>query len=751
MSYFSRVFNAVKGGKEERVKESAKKANLVDLYNLISSTKESLYDLPHQNTPTLLTNPDPVISRKGYEIYDTKMPGDPIISSLTEIAVIGMLPSWNIVPGGRHGEGRKGADFIRQELENMPGSVLDLFHDEMIEPTFRLGFTVGEAAWNITRSGEAHLVDYLYRPHNTIKFVRNAHGRVIGVVQETGEGTKEFPESRTVHLNYKGGRRNPYGRPGYFPIYDPWMDKVDWMTAWAVFLHRYGPGLAKAKVPEAKYEDKEQMTQLITILENIQGNNIGIFPEWLEIEFESTAGGAGALYSMAINQRNAEITRGLLGTDTAVAEAIRVGARADTEGKIETMWKILHVRGSKLREQITEQFFRPLIRWNMPGEPTPRLETEEASAFDVKNRLKAWRESFEKGFLPAPTVEQQIQLLIDMGVDVDEKLGITIQPPKKAPQEPLKAATKKSRALYMKQRKERLTAEDAGVEEVVGVYQDNAGPALIELTKTLFPNGKLRTHHNVKQANGEMKEVPLSTSWYRDNIQIKGKKALQDKLFEVAWASRKMGEDQASQSIKIKATSAIGTAAISDTTAQSILRNDLYYVIRDTYGVLEKEIWFELQQVLKGRTLERDAINNIRQILFSNRLSDPTGGVTTLVRTSLSTALNDGRDFVYSRHETLDPSTADSGTIIGYEVYATLDGVTTDECVALHGMCFMVGDPDMPYFPRDYNCRSDKFPIFGKEEPPSGHWLSDSERATVKSNPAGKGFGGARGLTRTWR
>ena len=743
MSIFSR-FSEVFKTRDEKL-ENRTRDDLSALHSLISNTKESLYDLPLQPSTLLTSNPDPVVSRKGYDTYD-KMMGDPVISSLTEIAVIGMLPSWNITPGGPNGTGGKGADFIIRELENMQGSVLDLFHDEMIEPTFRKGFIVGEAAWDVRKDGSAHLVDFLHRPHNTIKFVRNAHGRVVDIVQETADGPIPFPASRTVHLNYKGGRRNPYGRAGYYPIYDPWMDKIDWMLAWAVFLKRYGPALAMAKVPKAKYDDGSEMIKLMTILENIQRNNVGIIPDWLDIQYETTSGGAGALYSRAVNQRNAEITRGLVGTDTAVAEAIRVGARADTEGKTETMWRVLHVRGAKIREQIKEQFFRPLVRWNMPGEPTPNLDTEEAQPFDVKGKIETWMKGAKDQFLPQPTAEQQIHMLAEMGVDVQEQMAINL-----SSRTPLKAATGARRKRYLKQRNDNIKRVDAATEELVETYRENAGPALENLVKTFFPGGKFKTHQRIKQADGSSKETALSPSWYRGNIVIKGKQAVHDKLFDLAWEARGRGQTEAATNIGIKATSALGTVALSDTTAQGLLRNDLYYTLQQTYGVLEKDIWFELEQVLKGRSIDREAVNNIRQILYNNRLSDPLGGVTTLVRTSLATAYNDGRDMLYARHESLDPSTTDPGVIKGYEVYATLDDDTTDECEAIHGMCFLVNDPDMPYFPRHPNCRTDKFPIFGDEEPTSGHWLSDSERSKVRAHPPAKGFGGPAGLVRTWR
>ncbi len=787
------------------------------LLNLVTSTRETLYTTPYSKDPLLRANPDPVVARRGYAQY-SKVLADPVVSSAVEIAVLGMLPSWNIVPGGGPGQGEAGAELIRRELDNFPGSPLDLFHDEMMSPTFVMGFTVGESIWGIDRNGTARLVDYLTRPHSTIRFLRNPHGRNLGPVQTVDGKTYPFPEYRTVHLSHKGGRSNPFGAPGLRPIYDPWMDKVDAMVAWAVFLKRRGSGLAYVKVPKDKYDDAGEMQQLLTIMTNVQGSDLAILPDYLEVEWiEAAGGGAADLYTSTVNQKNAEITRGILGVDTAVAEAIRVGARADTQGKADTMWTLLRIRGQKLREQISEGLFRPLVRWNLPGEPCPRLETEEAKPLDAKERLSAWAGAYARGLLPAPSADEQVQLLIDLGVDVDRTLGIEVGggsaggDPQKAAlngsqiaslvsivvqmktgvltrdqaigiakmafpsftdldiesaigqveqsqakeisaqiaaRGPALLAQAANRKRYIRQRKDRLKAIDSATAEVVGVYQANAGKALEKLLKDIFPGGKLR-ETRVNEAGETVKVTP---SWLRDNIRILGKGAVQKKLFDVAWTERGRGSEHATANVKVLAsTTRLGTQALSRTTAMDLLRNDIYYTIQKTYGALEESIWHEINLVLRGRASQAEVIGNIRQILFMNGMTDPRGGITTVVRTNLATAYNDGRDMVYSRHESLLPSGAPEGSIIGYEVYSTLDDVTTEECEKLHGMNFLVGDTDMPYFPRHMNCRGDKFPIFAGEEPTSGHWLTDSERKTVRANPPGKGFGGARGLTRSWR
>jgi SPP1 gp7 family putative phage head morphogenesis protein len=614
-----------------------------------------------------------------------------------------------------------------------------------------MGFTLSEQIWEVSaRTGEARWADILHRPHETCKFVRNPHGRTVGAVQRWNGQFHRFPALRTTHLNYRGGRRNPYGRSGYYCIYDTWQDKLDVALAYAIFLRRHGAGLASAKVPKSKWEDRTEMALLLNILDNVQGTDRVILPDWVDLSWESTASGAGEVYANAMAGRNMEITRGILGPDTAVAEALRVGARADTQGKTETMWTILHTRGAKLREQIEEGLFGPLVRWNLAGAPTPKLGTNTASPLQVKEKLEAWSKAYVNNILPKPTLDQQAQLLEELGVDLNDETAITMSAERddggSRHQKPLiTAASAAQRRRYVKQRRERLEAMDMAEEELVGLYRETIGQAFQEVMTTAFPNGQLRRREKVKQPDGTYKEKPVSPSTLRDRLKITNKEKIAAKLFDLTWAERQRGKADAESNVQVKlATSAIGTQQISDTVARDLLRNQIYYSIQQTYGGLEQKIWHELDMIISGRQSEQAAINNIRMIMFESGLSDPRGGVTTLVRTNLARAYSDGRDLVYARHESLDRRGADAGQIIGYEVYATLDDSTTDECEALHGMCFLVGDPDMPYFPRHPNCRTDKFPIFGDEEPPSGHWLTEQERAKVLANPPAEGFGGTR-------
>jgi hypothetical protein len=784
------------------------------LYAWIKERRERLHDLPISSDPFIRDNPDSVVRRKGYEPYD-RMLSNPIISSCTEIALVGMLPDWNIYPGtrGDRAQAQKAADMVEDNLMRLPGSPMDVLHEELMSPAFRMGFVLAEAIWDVSqRTGEARWADILHRPHSTCKFVYNEHGRTIGAVQHWNGEYYRFPEMRTVHLCYRGGRRNPYGLSGYYQIYDSWQDILDIEMAYAVFLRRHGAGMATAKVPKTKWENETEMELLLEILDNAQGTDRLILPDYVDLKFENTASGAGGVYAKAKAAKLMEITRGILGPDTAVAEALRVGARADTAGKTETMWTILHSRGRKLREQIEEQWFRPLVQWNLPGAPVPKLGTNTASSLAVQDKLQAWGQALTSGVLPAPTIEQQAQMLEEMGVDFDEKMAIT---EKQAPslagdgtrasdtalngarvsaaleivrqvvagelteemaenmlmrffgisledaqgmlegheeakvrEEPqaITAASATQKKRYLKQRKERFEYEDEATEQVVKLYKDTVGDAFDNILTIAFPNGELRTSEKVKQPTGEFKEVPVSASTLRDRLKITNKDKIAAELFDVSWKAREMGKEHAESNIQMQmVTSRIGKA-ISDTTARDLLRNEIFYTIQQTYGGLEQDIWHEIANVISGDQITERAINNIRMILYENLYTDPRGGVTTLVRTNVGNAYVGGRDRVYARHETLDTETTDPGKIIGYELYATLDGKTTEGCRKIHGFCIKVGDPDMRLAKplRHFNCRLGRFPIFGGEKPPAGHWLTEGERRILRNNPPAKGFGGIR-------
>lgn len=769
MSLLDRLFPGKKErvSREERVSAVSSARDLAAIAGVLRSRRETTNSGDPRNLPSPygMTTPDPVVRRKGYTVYTEKMPLDGIIDSLLDIKTALAIPGIYLEapPGPR---GAEATALVEEALDRLPGSLLDLFQDELARPTIATGFSVSEVIWSIEKgSGRAWIEDILRRDPRSIRFIGNDKGRLVRIVQDYGilptSEAVEFPAGRTVHLVFRGGRSNPFGRSILLSAFDRWSDKVDWMIAYSIMLRRFGAGLLSASVPDDKYSNQAEMSELLSILDNVQRDTVAIWPEWAKIELKATASSAGDLYDKAIASLNTEITRTILGPDTAVAEGLRVGGYADAESKKELLITLSDIIGDKLRAQATEQIIRPFVNFNLPGYPYPTLRSRPVSKEETKELLATWSEAAEKKMIRRPEAEEQEELLKKLGIDVAEltkgelRTAIfkaadsveanlrdkTLRVAKKASSK--KAPKGRSREDVVKIGKLFKEREDAATGALVEAWKSAAGKSLDKLSRSLFPDGKLRKTFR----NDAGKDVPISPAWIRDSIQFADKDKVADALLSHLMTSRDDGISWARTFVP--ATAAAGV--VTETMARALLRNRVYFMLEDRYNGLASSLWYELDLLIRGQISDETALSNIRNLLFNEGFDESRA--RTLVTTALADAYEMGIETVFRPIESKDPNTSEVGAIIGYTISPILDDLTCEECQTREEKFFLVGDPDLFFPPFHYNCRCIALPVFAGESPwnatedeESGHWLTADERALVRQHPPLPGFGGASSL-----
>jgi len=765
MALLDRLFPGRKErvSREERVQAISGARELAAIAGILRSRRETTNsgDLRSIPSPYGMITPDPVVRRKGYSIYADKMPLDGILDSCLDIKTALAMPgSYVEAPPGP--KGAEAAALVEDAFEHLPGSTLDLLQDELVRPTLRDGFSVSEVIWSIEKgSGRAWIEDVLRRDPRSIRFIANKQGRLVRIVQDYGlqasSEAVDFPAGRTLHLVFRGGRSNPFGRSIFLPAFDRWSDKVDWMIAYAIMLRRFGAGLLSATVPDEKYQNAREMSTLLEILDNAQRDTVSIWPDWAKIELKATATSAGDLYEKAIASLNTEMTRTILGPDTAIAEGLRVGGYADSAPKQELLITLSDIIGDKLREQITEQLIRPFVNWNLPGYPVPRLRSRPISKEETKELLGTWSEAAEKDMIRNPTAREQEELLKKLGIDIGEltaaELRTAISDARTKKNETLlvgkgssskKAPKGRTREDVLKIGELFAKREDAATAALVDAWKSAAGKSLDRLRRNLFPDGKLRK--TVKNDSG--KEVPVSPAWIRDSIQFAEKEKVADALLSHLMTSRDDGISWARSFVPATATPGI----VTETMARALLRNRVYFMLEDRYNDIASKLWYELDLLIRGQITDETALSNVRNLLYNAGFDESRA--RTLVSTSLADAYEMGIETVFRPIESRDPMTTEEGAIIGYTLSPILDNLTCEECQTLEDLFFLVGDPDLFFPPLHYNCRCVALPVFAGESPwnatgdeESGHWLTDAERALVRQHPPLPGFGGASTMT----
>jgi len=205
-------------------------------------------------------NPDILISRKGYNIYQNMMRDDQVKACLQiKInAVISREWFFDIGKDDNSGEERKDhqdiADVFEFILDNITGSFADKLTN--ILSGLKNGFSINEKVYEpIIYDGKEYwgIKDLKLRPFNTFDggFKTDNHGNILQITQNQAGREINIPVPKIIHFVHQPDIDLHYGESDLRAAYRPWWSKDIAIKFQNIHLERHASGFIWAKVTGA--------------------------------------------------------------------------------------------------------------------------------------------------------------------------------------------------------------------------------------------------------------------------------------------------------------------------------------------------------------------------------------------------------------------------------------------------------------------------------------------------------------------
>ena len=714
------------------------------------------------------SNEDPIIINKGVEGYCLMVRDPEVASNLATVFNL-VMPGYQWKPADDSDEAIRNADFVNAALKLMPGSPLTVLRNQLFGNAFSTGLSVAQPEWmkvNLPDFGEVAVFSALnVKPTSSFinaspGIITDGNGKIIEFRQDSEYGGGSASIEDVIYYAYRGDPNNRWGRSGLHEVFDAFMRKREIYKIYTMFMATNASGIRVAKVSEEDADDDARMEKAQQVMRNLAPMQaIAVDPRW-ELDVQIPSSGAGSHFKLMIDAQDLQIRKGMLGDSAYSAQADQGGSYSSRQVSQSNVQQMFRAIGYAYCEDIGEQIAPMLLNANSMSGPIPLLIPEPIRQADgdpkevVENAVKA-------GLIPRLSEPALLGLaksiFIPLGINITElkpkpepivepKTEPVVEPNDTEPKEPVVAA-----AAPEGRTRADLKRRDNEFSKLIETGQKD----LSDTWATVYPQtlDKLNTAVFSKDGNGwklktvDGKRVPINAEDIRkiifdDNTLRYKSSELRKSLDATKKQGWEMGNEHASETIKVKAVSVIVTPQImTDSMARSVLRSRTMVEMNSAYQTVEKDMYYLLDNAINGGQSPQAVSAKMREVL-------ETGGfnpshATTIVNTTLNRTYNESRMNLYRSLQ--DPTGQIPGSIKGYVFAAVIDKDTTDVCNAYDNQAFLADDPNLPQPPLHFNCRSQLIPVFDDEVPwttESGGEFQTLDKSKALSTIITTGFGG---------
>lgn len=642
-------------------------------------------------------DPDVLISRKGITVIDEMMRDDQVKATMSLKQNAPVSGGWHIEPSDDTPAAIDHAEFVKMNLDRMPGSVEDKL--ENITSALPYAFSVQEIVFE-RDNGNLLLADLIpHAPHNLTWVVDHDSKKVIGV-EQFGGGPEPLPIWKALVYRWNSKFANPWGQTDLDAAYRPWFSK-DWtIRHWNIHLERVA--LQRLIV---KYEQMNEGLAKEMVDEWVESIGMAV-PEGVDVDFAgggSESKATGETFAKAIEIHDQAIARSILKQTLAQGEGVRVGSLAMARVHQDTLsMEMLKVQNDVANTVMTEQLIRLLIDLNYgPQEAYPKFKFEDFFPDDPEQFVSRYTDLIEKGGItPTKADEDRIRQIAGLPDREDD----TPPPGRKeggggalpfehdhfAADRELTVSEK--RIDFKKLAKDLDENDEKAVDKLEGIVRKVEDRMMADIGRKFFKDGLA----NAREVNKF--KVPYLGEFKRE-VQKGGIKAFEmgradfNKALKASFAAANPGGQTFPQQVaafeRRWAARAEAVATEFGREVERDVRNVLLKALEN--GETQRETTQKLEQVfekyLPGTTVPGGSVNPWR--------------LENIVRTNYIGAYNQGR-VTQSR----DPDVADM--MKGYVYSAVLDDRTSDICDGLDGTELPYNSPDVDRIipPNHYACRS---------------------------------------------
>ena len=347
----------------------------------------------------LAFNPDDLITRKGYAVYD-QMQTDAQVAACLRIKKFAVLSKgWLVHPATGLTEDGEAAEFVRFCLDDMRGSVQDVLFNVL--DAVAKGFSICEINYRTIErgrfAGKLGLASVKSKDPSLFTFDTDEYMNVRGLITKArnGESAKwdgigsvsrseqdRLPIEKFIIYSYMPRYESPYGQSDLRAAYKHWWSKDIILRFYNRYLEKYGSPTAKGSYKRGT--PRSQQDELLRVLDKIQQETAIVIPDDVKIELLEAQRGGEAGFISALEFHDKQIAKAILGQTLTTDEGSRVGSLALAKVHLEILRYQLEKLKRDLEEVVMgEQLIRRLVDLNYAGASYPRFTLGSLGEKDI--------------------------------------------------------------------------------------------------------------------------------------------------------------------------------------------------------------------------------------------------------------------------------------------------------------------------------------------------------------------------------
>lgn len=645
-------------------------------------------------------NPDLLLRRKGFEIYNEMMLDDEVKSSLELKKHATLTAAWDIIPADEDKVSVEIASFVGDCFAEMTGSITDFLYKTLSALTY--GFSITEIVWEPRADGRIGVKALKSkRPHHyqfeTDDFANLKPDGLVYTIEET-----KLDVSKFIIYTYGKQFGNHYGTSDLRGAYRPYWAKDNIIKFWNIYLERFG---APTVIGKHKTTNPNVVSKLRDILTNFQNKTSITFREGeFDLSLLEPQRRSAVDYEKALAFHNRSISRSILIPDR-LASGGETGAYAQAKVHFDVfLWVVQKLRRELEETVMQEQLIRRLVDWNYSN--VSKLPVFKFRPLTDEQRFelaKAFGDAVQKGVI-TPTLK-----------DANHYRKILDFPEQEQPAPA--ASLSQFNAAYRNLHKCEKRCNFTEIEKKTVQLEDDTSQNIKAIMLT-------QRDALLKQLSSKKIDVA-----FIKKLKLKGQVDLKKAVRSMFEASHAAGQKDAKRELpKHHAALKPGIAVQPEAALQYLIMKTDFVVSGITNPLTSKVQMLLVDAIKKGSALP-DIISQMQalyapyveagDIIIDDKVLT-AHRIETVVRTNANEAYNAGRMEVAS-----DPDLKDY--VAGYMFSEIIDSRTTEISRFVDGLAIRADHPQLPQlqYPLHYNDRG-VFTFITKDDLPA-EFMSDAD------------------------
>lgn len=244
----------------------------------------------------------------GFGTY-RKMQGDPQVKACLATKKFAVLSrGWDIQAASTSADDQAIAQFVRQALTQMRGTLLDALYDVL--DALALGVSLVEINWVLRADGKIGLHSLKAKDPALFQFECDPFLNLTGLRGAMGG---VYPLDKFLVYTYMPAYENPWGQSDLRAAYRPWFVKEQLLRWWAKYMEKFGMPTVRGTYASGKGYSKKQQMEFLSLVAAIHNESAVVVPDDLQIALLEATRGAEAGFEQAISYLDRAIAKSILG------------------------------------------------------------------------------------------------------------------------------------------------------------------------------------------------------------------------------------------------------------------------------------------------------------------------------------------------------------------------------------------------------------------------------------------------------